>query len=82
MVKAQQQQQPSASQHQVTEEMKFRVFQSIANSLFLSFSSSIRYGSFNELSATVFTWLEEYCKPQVLQSLALSILYRLPNPFS
>ena len=31
----------------------------------MSFDASISVTSFNELSGSVFSWLEEYCKPQV-----------------
>jgi len=40
-------------------------FQQIMDSLFVSFDASISVASFNELSGSVFSWLEEYCKPQV-----------------
>lgn len=35
------------------------------DSLFQSFSNSVSVGSFQELSACVFSWIEEHCKPQV-----------------
>jgi len=35
------------------------------DALFVSFDASISVASFNELSGSVFSWLEEYCKPQV-----------------
>jgi len=40
-------------------------FQQIMDALFVSFDASISVASFNELSGSVFSWLEEYCKPQV-----------------
>ena len=40
-------------------------FRSTMDSLFHSFNSSISVANFAELSACVFSWLEEYCKPQV-----------------
>jgi len=44
-------------------------FQQIMDALFVSFDASISVTSFNELSGSVFSWLEEYCKPQVSQQL-------------
>jgi len=41
-------------------------FQQIMDALFVSFDASISVASFNELSGSVFSWLEEYCKPQVI----------------
>lgn len=40
-------------------------FQQMMDNLFLSFNGSISVNNFAELSACVFNWLEEYCKPQV-----------------
>ena len=36
------------------------------DSLFQSFDRSISVNGFAELSGSIFNWLEEYCKPQVL----------------
>ena len=35
------------------------------DTLFRSFNASISVANFAELSACVFSWLEEHCKPQV-----------------
>ncbi|KAK7092454.1 hypothetical protein V1264_008194 [Littorina saxatilis] len=56
---------PVHGQNQVSDEVKFQVFQQIMDVLFHSFNSSISVANFAELSACVFSWLEEYCKPQV-----------------
>lgn len=56
---------PSEGKDQVSDEMKFNVFQGIMDSLFQSFNASISVTSFQELSACVFSWIEEHCKPQV-----------------
>ncbi|NXI50707.1 MLX protein, partial [Chloroceryle aenea] len=56
---------PNESKEQVSDEMKFNVFQSIMDSLFQSFNASISVTSFQELSACVFSWIEEHCNPQV-----------------
>ena len=33
--------------------------------LFRSFNNSVSVNNFQELSACIFNWLEEHCKPQV-----------------
>lgn len=56
---------PNEGKNQVSDEVKFNVFQGIMDSLFQSFNASISVTSFQELSACVFSWIEEHCKPQV-----------------
>lgn len=56
---------PNEGKNQVSDEVKFNVFQGIMDSLFQSFNASISVTSFQELSACVFSWIEEQCKPQV-----------------
>ncbi|CAL1298540.1 unnamed protein product [Larinioides sclopetarius] len=73
------QSQPSQNSNKVSDEMKFQVFQAVCDSLFQSFNSSISVANFGELSACVFSWLEEYCKPQTLQEMMLSLLCQLNN---
>lgn len=63
MVKSQQNQ-PGLSENRVSDELKFHVFQNILEQLFITFNT-ISVNNFSELSACVFTWLEEHCKPQV-----------------
>jgi len=46
----------------------FLQFQAIIDSLFASFNASVSTSNFSELSGCVFAWLEEHCKPQVLNS--------------
>ncbi|KAI8778078.1 max protein X isoform X2 [Biomphalaria glabrata] len=65
---------PSLGQNQVSDEIKFQVFRNMMDSLFQSFNASISVANFAELSACVFSWLEEYCKPQTLRELVLGIL--------
>ncbi|XP_010074722.1 PREDICTED: max-like protein X, partial [Pterocles gutturalis] len=55
---------PHEGKEQVSDEVKFNVFQGIMDSLFQSFNDSISVTSFQELSACVFSWIEEHCKPQ------------------
>lgn len=50
-------------------------FQAIMDQLFLSFSS-VSVNNFSELSAGVFSWLEECCKPQTLKDTVVRVLHR------
>lgn len=61
---------PHEGKDQVSDQVKFNVFQGIMDSLFQSFNASISVASFQELSACVFSWIEEHCKPQVRSLLA------------
>lgn len=56
---------PQQGEDQVSDQVKFNIFQSIMDFLFQSFSNSVSVSSFQELSACVFSWIEEHCKPQV-----------------
>lgn len=56
---------PNEGKDQVSDEVKFNVFQGVMDSLFQSFNASVSVTSFQELSACVFSWIEEHCKPQV-----------------
>ncbi|XP_015913515.1 max-like protein X [Parasteatoda tepidariorum] len=73
------QSQPSSNSNKVSDEMKFQVFQAVCDSLFQSFNSSVSVANFAELSACVFSWLEEYCKPQTLQEMMINLLCQLNN---
>ncbi|CAB1341735.1 unnamed protein product [Coregonus sp. 'balchen'] len=64
-------------EEQVSDQVKFSVFQSIMDSLFQSFSSSVSVASFQELSACVFSWIEEHCKPQTLREFVVGVLRQL-----
>lgn len=59
---------PHEGEDQVSDQVKFNVFQGIMDSLFQSFNASISVASFQELSACVFSWIEEHCEPQVCGS--------------
>jgi MAX-like protein X len=73
---------PQHGQHQLSDETKFKVFQQIMDELFKSFDQSISVENFDKLSGSVFSWLEEYCKPQTLQDLTLGILRHSDPSFS
>ncbi|KAM4622519.1 max-like protein X isoform 2-T2 [Discoglossus pictus] len=71
---------PHEGTDQVPDQVKFSVFQGIMDSLFQTFNASISVNSFQELSACVFSWIEEHCKPQTLRDIVITILHQLKNP--
>ncbi|XP_026063856.1 max-like protein X isoform X1 [Carassius auratus] len=68
---------PQQGSEQVSDQVKFSVFQSIMDSLFQSFSASVSVNSFQELSACVFSWIEEHCKPQTLREFVVTVLQQV-----
>ncbi|KAG6929841.1 MLX, MAX dimerization protein, partial [Chelydra serpentina] len=70
---------PNEGKDQVSDQVKFNVFQGIMDSLFQSFNASISVASFQELSACVFSWIEEHCNPQTLRDIVLGVLHQLKN---
>ncbi|XP_053473302.1 max-like protein X isoform X1 [Ictalurus furcatus] len=68
---------PQQGNEQVSDQVKFSVFQNIMDSLFQSFITSVSVGSFQELSACVFSWIEEHCKPQTLREFVVGVLRQL-----
>ncbi|CAG0890792.1 unnamed protein product [Cyprideis torosa] len=79
IVKAHQSRPPPVAA-QVPDELKFQVLRSILEALYASFDEKISVENFSELSASVFKWLEEYCKPQALRQLVLSELQKAIPP--
>ncbi|XP_068118034.1 max-like protein X isoform X1 [Hyperolius riggenbachi] len=71
---------PHEGTDQVPDQVKFSVFQGIMDSLFQTFNASISVNSFQELSACVFSWIEEHCKPQTLHEIVRRVLHQLKNP--
>ncbi|XP_044303280.1 max-like protein X isoform X2 [Varanus komodoensis] len=70
---------PNEVKNQVSDQVKFNVFQSIMDSLFQSFNASISVTNFQELSACVFRWIEEHCKPQTLREIVIGVLQQLKS---
>uniref|UniRef100_A0A8C2HBU7 Max-like protein X n=1 Tax=Cyprinus carpio TaxID=7962 RepID=A0A8C2HBU7_CYPCA len=68
---------PQQGSEQVSDQVKISVFQSIMDSLFQSFSASVSVNSFQELSACVFSWIEEHCKPQTLREFVVTVLQQV-----
>ena len=58
----------------IPSEVKFRVFQVLMDSLFMSFNEKVGMSNFQELSRCVISWIEEFCTPYALQDLMLQIL--------
>lgn len=73
---------PHEGEDQVSDQVKFNVFQGIMDSLFQSFNASISVASFQELSACVFSWIEEHCKPQTLREIVIGVLHQLKTSFT
>jgi len=73
------QNQPGNAALQISDEVKFQVFQAIMDTLFVSFNAGMSVANFTELSAGVFSWLEEHCKPQILRNVVISILQQLKS---
>jgi MAX-like protein X len=78
----QQQQQPGLNTNQISDEIKFEVFQAICESLFRTFDGSVEVNNFSQLSANTFSWLEEHCKPQTLKEMVFEILNQLKSQLS
>lgn len=76
----QQSQQPL---NQINEQVKFEIFQAFCDNLFASFDHYVSFGDFKQLSASIFNWLEDHCKPQTLRDTCLTILrdfFSVPQP--
>jgi hypothetical protein len=65
----------------VPAEIKFETFKLLMDSLFIPFGESVPMDNFGALSAGVFSWLEEECKPQMLQELMYNILQQVRNQY-
>ena len=58
----------------VPSDVKFEIFRNLMDTLFDSFNDRVSMREFSELSAGVFSWIEEQCKPQMLQEAMHGIL--------
>ncbi|XP_046847048.1 max-like protein X [Xenia sp. Carnegie-2017] len=58
----------------ITEEAKFNLFKRIMDAQFVTFNNAAHVTSFSALSASIFKWLEEECKPQKLQEIVVESL--------
>lgn len=59
---------------QISEQVKFEIFQAFCDNLFVSFDRYVTFGDFKQLSSSIFSWLEEYCRPQILRDMCLTLL--------
>ena len=82
LVKAHKAQPADQDESVVPAEIKFETFKMLMDNLFVSFNDSVSMSNFNELSGCVFSWLEEHCKPQMLQDLMYNILQQVKNNYS
>ncbi|ESO91936.1 hypothetical protein LOTGIDRAFT_217097 [Lottia gigantea] len=68
---------PELGQNQVSDEVKFQVFRQVMDALFMSFDANISVSNFEELTVSVVSWVERFCKPKNIQDLVLGILRQL-----
>jgi len=64
----------SGGDQAVPSDVKFDIFRNLMDTLFDSFNDRVSMREFSELSAGVFSWIEEQCKPQLLQEAMHGIL--------
>lgn len=69
-----QQSQLAGGPGQLSEEAKFQIFQAFCDNLFSSFDQYVTFGDFQQLSASIFSWLEQFCRPQTLKEICLGIM--------
>jgi MAX-like protein X len=60
--------------NQVSEQVKFEIFQAFCDNLFASFDRYVTFADFKQLTASIFNWLEEHGKPTTLRNTFVSIL--------
>lgn len=60
--------------NQVSEQIKFEIFQAFCDNLFASFDRYVKVDDFEQISASIFNWLEEHVRPQTLRDMCLTIL--------
>ncbi|XP_014669465.1 PREDICTED: max-like protein X [Priapulus caudatus] len=70
---------PLAGENNVSDDLKFQVFQNIMDTQFQSFDEKISTNSFVELSGCVIHWLEECCQPDNLHDLAMNVLQQVTS---
>lgn len=60
--------------NQVSEQIKFEIFQAFCDNLFTSFDRFVTFSDFKQLSTSLINWLEVHGRPQILRDACLSIL--------
>jgi len=53
---------------EISNEIKFRVFQTIMATLWEPFDRHVSLNDFQGLSTTIIPWLEQFCKPELLKN--------------
>ncbi|GAU96177.1 hypothetical protein RvY_07662 [Ramazzottius varieornatus] len=72
-------QQPDQGLNPVSDDVKFKVFQSIMDNLFQSYDARVNADSFAELSGSAFNWLEESGTPHNLRNITAEVLRDVKN---
>lgn len=62
---------------QLCDQLRFRVFRSIADRLFDSFNSCVVVDDFTQLSSSMIMWIEEEVKPQALRQICIDVVNQL-----
>ncbi|XP_065839254.1 max-like protein X [Oscarella lobularis] len=70
------------SQNQISSETKFDLFRQIMDTHFQTFNAAVSVSNFEALSASVFSWLEEYCQPTVTREIAIAVLRSINQQLS
>eukprot|EP00118_Oscarella_pearsei_P004064 m.16895 g.16895 ORF g.16895 m.16895 type:complete len:257 (+) comp27182_c0_seq1:24-794(+) len=70
------------SQHRIASATKFDLFQQIMDTHFQTFNATVSVSNFDALSASIFSWLEEYCQPQVTREIAIAALRNITQQLS
>ena len=61
----------------ISDEDKIKVFLTICDQLFQSFDGQVTTDNFQSLSSSIFSWLEENCKPETLRHITASVMGEL-----
>merc|ERR1719427_487539 len=60
---------------QISDEVKFTVFKHIMTNLWETFNSSVAIDTFQTLSGSVISWLEECCKPEAIKNVIMKAIH-------
>jgi len=59
---------------EVSDNVKFTVFQQLMSTLLESFRGTLSVGSFHVLSGSMIRWVEDYCKPEIVNGIIVAIV--------
>ena len=60
---------------QISDEVKFTVFKHIMSNLWETFNASVAVDTFQTLSGSVISWLEECCKPEAIKNVIMKAIH-------